>query len=160
MFDRKFIRIILFLTTVFAFAMVTYVNANRQGGYSEEVNPDGTGWKVHWDWNEVQTASATASVSKSTGRNYLCVPYTDVLQVACYSTKALNSNNEQNTGVRYLSTGKTGPENERYEGHESDSLFCYPRGWFLTPNNAPGSASARVDPDGVDDDAGEVSVNM
>ncbi len=160
MFKRNYVRIMPLLAVILAIATVTYVNANGQGGYAEELNPDGTGWKVHWDWNEVQTASATASIYKDTGRNVLCIRYTDVLQFASYSTKALNSNNEENTGVRYLWTAKTGPENETYRGHESDHLLSNVRAWFLTPDNAGGTASARVDPNGVDDDAGEVSVDM
>ncbi len=123
MFNRNYVRIMPLLAVILVIATGTYVNANRQGGYAEEVNPDGTGWKVHWDWNEVQTASATASISKNTGRSDLCVPYTDVFQLASYSTKALNSNNEVNRGARSLCTGKTGPDNDTYEGHESDHLL-------------------------------------
>ena len=68
-------------------ATVVYVHANRQGGYSEKLNPDGSGWKVQWDWNYPQNAQATASISKNSGRTRFGIPYTEVSESSTYSTR-------------------------------------------------------------------------
>lgn len=45
---RHFTRTALIVLTIAAAVILQHhVDANGQGGYDEQLNPDGTGWKVH-----------------------------------------------------------------------------------------------------------------
>lgn len=149
---KLFTRCII-IVAIIATVAVSYRHANGLWySWYAEINDDGTG--CIWDSisNIDGTAYATAYVNKWTGSDYR-ISYTQVSQYAGIYTTELSSNNEQNTGVYFLNTGKTGPKDGDYEGEESDYLYCSPKGYFLSPKDAGGYASALVDPDD-DNDAG------
>ena len=148
---KLFTRYIITLAIITTVA-VSYLHANGMWWWDANIYDDGTGYIWELKGNVDDTAYATAGVSKWTGSDYR-VPYTQVSQYAGFITTELNSNGEQNTGAYHLNTGKTGPKNEEYEGEESDYLYCSPKGYFLSPKDAGGYASALVDPDD-DNDAG------
>ncbi len=106
MFNRNYVRMMLLLTVILVIATVTYVNADRREIIEQDMNPDGTGWKVHLQSNLVETATVFLYLNKSTGRNRLCIRYTDVVQVAKFETTELNSNNQINKGAWSLNNRK------------------------------------------------------
>ena len=59
-------RILITVFSIIAALTTLTIYANQRGGYAEDINPDGSGWKIRWLYNEENTASATTAVSKST----------------------------------------------------------------------------------------------
>ena len=135
---------------------VSHVCANRGGGYYEDINPDGTGWKTKWLYNWEGTASATAAVSKWTGGSH-----TSKFEVASVYTSGTQKDSDIGSEGSYLiAIGFEGrQEHESYEGHISRSLSYTCKGWFRSPGGFPATAYAFVRVD-HESDTGEVSVEM
>lgn len=93
MFNKLSKSIFLIVTVICISGLFTYIYANRQGGYVDEVDEHGLGFKVHWDHNEEQTRATYASVSKwMNGETLGCSEY------ASFSTDELDSTGVQNVG--------------------------------------------------------------
>ncbi|MDE0482845.1 MAG: hypothetical protein OXI67_09725 [Candidatus Poribacteria bacterium] len=155
---KKFVRILAIMAVITASVTVSSIDADHQNGSTEQVNDDCTGYVGEWGANDAHTAHITVAAARSTGRTKLGIPYTDVTHSAYFSTATMSSNWEPNTGAWFLSTGKTGPKSDNYEGRDSESLYACPRGYWVSPCNAGGHAFARVDPDDDQDIEGTATM--
>ena len=140
-------RISILLLSVFMIAVTTafiisHVNANQQGGYAEDINADGSGWRVRWLYNEENTASATTSVSKWKVWNG-----TRVSATAGVSATSTDSTGVQNEGAYFMTTNPYRQMNGDYEGNISKAISRAMTDFFKSPHGTSGTSFAEVDPD-------------
>lgn len=129
--------------------LVSHVCANRWGGYYEDINPDGTGWKTKWLYNWEGTASATAAVSKWTGR-----AHTSKFESASVYTS------ETQEGAYFINIGfDARTEHEPYEGQISRGISHTYKGWFRSPGGLTATAQAFVEVN-HESDTGKARVDM
>ena len=134
---------LFFVIAVVATAFtISYVNANQQGGYAEDINEDGTGWCIRWLYNEENTASATTALSKWTVWNG-----TRVSTTASVSASGNDSTGVQNEGAYYMTTQPFRQMNGGYEGNISKAVNREMTAFFQSPDEVSGSSFARVNPD-------------
>ena len=113
----------LIVTLLLSFSFLQSVNTEPPDVDSEQINPDGTGWKVRSDWNSTNTAHAQASISRYSKFTALGIPYTEISELSTFSVTEKNSNNQINTGGYDLDTGHGENKNGRFEGHTSENNY-------------------------------------
>ena len=161
MFNKIYLSIII--TLIFSFSFLQSVITEPPDVDSEQIDQDGTGWKVRSDWNNTRTAHAHASISRYNKvivqPPAFVIPYTEVSELSTYSVTEKNSNNQLNKGKFDLETGRGECDSGRFEGHSTDSCYHLDRLYFWLAHWAGASASSHVDPDD-DADAGKVRVDF
>lgn len=155
MFNRICLSFIFIL--FFSFSFSQSVITEPQDVDSEQIDQDGTGWKVRSDWNSTRTAHAHASVSRYSKFTKLAIPYTEISELSTFSVTGKNSNNQINKGEYDLETGHGEDKNGRFEGHTTDNCYHLDKYYFWPVRWSGVSASSHVNPDD-DADAGEVKV--
>ena len=142
---RHFTRTALIVLTIAAAVILQHhVDANGQGGYDEQLNPDGTGWKVHWDHNDESTAQATASVAKYRTTYDYTHPF-EATETAVISASQLDSNGNLHRGSYSLWTYHRDWESELYVGRKNKSRFQVIR-YLESPSDVIVRAKAKVSP--------------
>ena len=118
MFKKLSKPVFLIVIVICISGLFTYVYANRQGGYVDEVDQHGLGYRVHWDHNEEQTRATYASVSKwMNGEILWCSEY------ASFTTDELDSTGVQNTGEFVVATHHKDGVTGAYRGSTSQPLL-------------------------------------
>lgn len=157
MFNKTYLSIIVIL--IFSFSFLQSVITEPPDVDSEQIDQDGTGWKVRSDWNDTRTAHAHASISRYSKFTDLAIPYTEISELSTFSVTEKNSNNQLNKGEFDLDTGHGECDSGRFEGHTSDSCYHLDKLYLWPVRWAGASAASHVNPDD-DADAGKVRVGI